>query len=75
MVTLAEFERRLSADDQSREVAKTAGAAVWLPAQTHSGSNIGTTPTHTILVELKRSVEVSGPASLGPKTDRLSRRA
>ncbi|MCY7413451.1 MAG: cupin domain-containing protein [Salinibacterium sp.] len=69
MVTLTEFERRLSAGDQSREVAMTAGAAVWLPAQTHSGRNIGTTPTHAILVELKHSVQASGPASLGPTTD------
>jgi hypothetical protein len=40
---------------------------VWLPAQSHSGKNIGSTPTHTILVELKNSS--GAPATrLGPVT-------
>lgn len=68
MVTLTGFERRLSMGDQSREVSLPAGAATWLPAQTHSGKNIGTTPTHTILIELKHSTVSSGPGSLGPAT-------
>ena len=68
MVTLTDFERRLSTGDQSREVALAAGSAIWLPAQTHTGKNIGTTPTHTILVELKHSASAARPASLGPDT-------
>ena len=68
MVTLSDFERRLSTGDQSREVALAAGSAIWLPAQTHTGKNIGGTPTHTILVELKRSDAAARPAPLGPDT-------
>ena len=53
MVTLSDFDRRLSVGDQQREVSLKAGLATWLPAQTHSGENIATTATHTIFVELK----------------------
>ena len=67
MVTLTGFDRRLSTEAQSRDVTLTAGTAVWLPAQSHSGENIGTTPTHTILVELKRGVE-SRTEGIGPAT-------
>ena len=62
MVTLTDFDRRLTSGDQSRDVTLTAGSALWLPAQTHSGRNIGTTPTHTILVELKRSAPAAQPS-------------
>jgi quercetin dioxygenase-like cupin family protein len=51
------------------DTALPAGQAVWIPAQRHSGKNTGTTPTHTILVELKG--DASGemnPAALGPRT-------
>ena len=68
MVTLTDFDRRLSSGDQSRDVTLAAGSAVWLPAQTHSGKNIGGTPTHTILVELKRSATGGQPPALGPVT-------
>ena len=68
MVTLTAFDRRLSTPAGSRELSLPEGAAVWLPAQTHSGRNIGETPTHTILVELKRSSVVDPTASaLGPE--------
>lgn len=68
MVTLTDFDRQLSSGDVSREVTLAAGSAVWLPAQSHSGRNIGTTPTHTILVELKGSVAGVDPVQLGPVT-------
>jgi beta-alanine degradation protein BauB len=67
MVTLSAFDRRLSSGSGSRELSLPEGAAVWLPAQSHSGRNIGKTPTHTILVELKRSaVADEQAAGLGP---------
>ncbi|SEB47020.1 hypothetical protein SAMN04489807_0902 [Microbacterium hydrocarbonoxydans] len=53
MVTLSDFSRRLSAGDRVFDTALTSGQAVWLPAQRHSGQNTGTTPTHSILIELK----------------------
>ncbi|MBP2459127.1 quercetin dioxygenase-like cupin family protein [Clavibacter michiganensis] len=53
MVTLTAFSRRLESGDASADVALPAGRAVWLDAQRHVGANTGTTPTHTILVELK----------------------
>lgn len=68
MITLTDFERRLSSGDQSRELSLVAGTAVWLPAQSHSGANIGTSPTHTIFVELKHSTMAGPPAKLGPAT-------
>jgi quercetin dioxygenase-like cupin family protein len=67
MVTLTEFARELSSGDLHREVSLPAGVAVWLPAQSHSGKNIGTTPTHTILIELKNSATASS-TGLGPQS-------
>ncbi|MFJ6429084.1 cupin domain-containing protein [Microbacterium maritypicum] len=53
LVTLSDFSRRLSLGDRTFDTVLAAGQAVWLPAQRHSGENTGTTPTHTILIELK----------------------
>lgn len=53
MYTLSSFRRRLHSEDEHRDVELPAGLAVWLPAQRHSGENIGTTATHVIFVELK----------------------
>ena len=69
MVTLSDFSRRLRAGDRTFDTALVAGQAVWLPAQRHSGENTGTTPTHTILIELKG--EAAGDprsAHLGPES-------
>lgn len=66
MVTLTDFERRLSMAGQSREVALSSGSAIWLPAQTHTGANIGSTPTHTILIELKNSIQPAPADAVGP---------
>jgi len=53
MVTLSSFRRRLSGHGDDIDVAIPAGTARWLPAQEHSGQNIGDTETHTLFVELK----------------------
>ena len=53
MYTLSGFRRRLHSGAENRDVELSAGTAIWLPAQRHSGENIGTTPTHVIFVELK----------------------
>jgi quercetin dioxygenase-like cupin family protein len=53
MVTLTSFRRRLHHQDGTRDVELPAGLATWLPAQQHSGENIGDGPTHTVFVELK----------------------
>jgi quercetin dioxygenase-like cupin family protein len=67
MVTLSSFARRLSSGDRVSDVELEAGQAVWLPAQRHSGENIGETPTHTILIELKgASAGRVGSGPLGP---------
>jgi beta-alanine degradation protein BauB len=55
MYTLSSFRRRLSTGDDSRDVEMPAGLTRWLPAQVHSGENIGDTPTHVLFVELKDS--------------------
>ena len=68
MVTLSDFSRRLSAGDRVFDTALTSGQAVWLPAQRHSGQNTGTTPTHSILIELKGDAAgEQDPAVLGPR--------
>jgi len=64
MVTLSSFRRRLHHDGGTREVEIPAGLATWLPAQEHSGENIGDTPTHTVFVELKEPAP-GGSASAG----------
>ena len=53
MVTLSGFDRRLTVNEQSRDVRLEAGEVRWLDAQQHSGENTGSTPTHVIFVELK----------------------
>ena len=37
MITLSDFQRQLSSNGNAAQVSMTAGRAVWLPAQTHSG--------------------------------------
>ena len=69
MVTLTGFRRRLMSGDREVEVALEPGVAVWLAAQEHAGTNIGDTPTHTILIELKGASAGEGSnAVLGPVT-------
>ena len=69
MVTLTGFQRRLSTDAGERDVSLPANRAVWLPAQRHAGENIGATPTHTILIELKGDAAgVVDSHVLGPNT-------
>jgi beta-alanine degradation protein BauB len=53
MVTLSTFDRRLSANGRQADLSLDAGEARWLPAQSHSGTNIGSTETHAIFIELK----------------------
>jgi hypothetical protein len=65
MITLSSFERRLvDSAGGSREGTFGPGEIRWLDAQTHSGENIGSTPTHVVFVELKDPGESSfGPSS------------
>ena len=68
MITLTDFQRRLSTGGQ-RDVDLASGQALWLPAQRHTGENIGTTPTHTILIELKGDAAGAVDAvAMGPDT-------
>ncbi|WP_311878046.1 cupin domain-containing protein [Microbacterium forte] len=68
MITLSDFSRRLTAGERTFDTSLTAGQAVWIPAQRHSGENTGTTPTHTILVELKGDAAGEADAgTLGPR--------
>jgi beta-alanine degradation protein BauB len=67
MVTLSGFDRRLIGEEgDAREVTLERGFVRWLDAQTHSGENIGTTPTHVLFIELKEAAEREGPARRGP---------
>jgi quercetin dioxygenase-like cupin family protein len=68
MYTLSGFARRLHHDGERRDVQLQAGTAGWLPAQRHSGENIGETPTHVIFVELKEPGLADGPSGqrIGP---------
>ena len=64
MFTLTAFQRRLSTGGHSVDVDLPEGVARWLPAQEHSGANIGETATHTIFVELKEPA----PFPIAPDT-------
>lgn len=55
MITASAFRRRLSSNGKDMDVELPTGVARWLPAQTHSGENIGDTDTHTFFVELKEA--------------------
>lgn len=65
MYTLSTFSRRLHANGTTRDVEINAGTTGWLPAQIHSGENIGQTDTHVIFVELKGSSALT--EKLGPQ--------
>ncbi|WP_214465865.1 cytoplasmic protein [Microbacterium flavescens] len=69
MVTLTDFQRRLTTDAGERDVEMSAEQVMWLPAQRHAGANIGRTATHTIFIELKGDAagDVDGRV-LGPST-------
>jgi hypothetical protein len=67
MVTLSAFRRRLHGMGASRDVELTPGLAGWLPAQRHSGENVGDSPTHAIFVELKGGPADAGGEHLGPE--------
>jgi hypothetical protein len=76
MVTLSGFQRRLyAADGRSRDVQMPAGLVGWLPAQRHSGHNVGDTETRVIFVELLGSATGGDPtrATLGPTEPRQER--
>lgn len=54
MFPLAPFRRQLTFPDGRQQVREfRAEEAVWIPAQTHIGRNVGTTTTETLLVEVK----------------------
>lgn len=68
MHTLSAFRRRLHSGDAHRDVEMRAGLTAWLPAQQHSGENIGDTPTHVLFVELKEAgPEQPDDVYLGPE--------
>ena len=67
MHTLSSFERRLiGSGGEFRDVTLAQGETRWLDAQTHSGENIGNTPSHALFVELKDSAKPAGGTTLGP---------
>lgn len=67
MHTLSSFRRRLHAPGgEAREVDMPAGLTGWLPAQQHSGHNVGDTDTHVLFVELKESRDEAAAPALGP---------
>jgi quercetin dioxygenase-like cupin family protein len=60
LYALAPFKRRLTFPDGSqKERTFEAGSVAFMPAQTHSGENIGTTPSTALLVELKTGCPAS----------------
>jgi len=69
MITASAFRRRISSNGKYTDVVLPAGVARWLPAQHHSGENIGETETHTFFVELKGAAPPSAEEvadQLGP---------
>lgn len=63
LYALSAFKRTLTLPDGKvlrREF--KAGDAMWSEAQTHTGENVGDTPTHVLMVELKRPPAAGGCA-------------
>ena len=55
MVAVGPFRRQLTfPDGTKREREFKAGEAAWMPAQSHTGENVGSTPTDALLIEMKR---------------------
>ena len=62
LYALSPFKRTLTLPDGkvlTREF--EAGDVLWSEAQTHIGANIGRTPTHVIMVELKENAPATTP--------------
>lgn len=56
LYALSSFERSLTLPDGKILRRKfEAGEVAWSPSQTHIGQNVGQTPTHVLITELKRS--------------------
>ena len=54
LYALSPFRRRISfADGSVRERDFKTGDVIWMPAQIHTGENIGTTGTNVVIVEAK----------------------
>lgn len=54
MYALSAFQRELTFPDGKRVTRELrAGEAIWMPAQSHRGRNVGRTPTDALLIELK----------------------
>lgn len=54
LYALSAFRRRLSfPDGTTKEREFKAGDVMWVPAQTHTGENIGESETEVLLVEVK----------------------
>ncbi len=66
LYALSPFKRVIHLPD-GKEINRTfkAGDVIWSPAQTHIGENVGSTPTHAIIVESKPSGK-SSPECNGP---------
>jgi hypothetical protein len=58
LYALSSFERTLTLPD-GRVLRRqfNAGDVMWSEAQTHIGENVGQTPTHVLITELKKSPE------------------
>ena len=71
MITMSAFRRRLVSGEESREVTLQPWQVRWLPAQTHSGENVGDTPSEAFFVELKDAAaapqQPDAELALGPR--------
>ena len=66
LIALTTFQRRMySMADEPHDMQLTAGKVGWLPAQRHSGHNIGETDSRALFVELKEGGHAPG-SGLGP---------
>jgi quercetin dioxygenase-like cupin family protein len=55
LVALAPFQRQLTFPDGTKRIREfKAGEAAFMPAQSHVGENVGSSPTEALLIELKQ---------------------
>lgn len=67
LYALSAFERTLTLPDGTVLRRRFApGDVMWSAAQTHIGQNVGTTPTHVLLIEIKAAPSAADKACTPP---------
>jgi beta-alanine degradation protein BauB len=74
LYVLSDFKRKLTFPDGTVRVREfKTGEVLWMDEQTHVGQNVGTTPSHALLVEPKLGDKPTAPTSTTKKVEHEAR--